>query len=399
MCKIQTVIIILSIILVRIQDLCAQKIDSVLKQTNKNIRALESMHVKTNYLYKYFSDDDTTIIDAETWISKNTDNEYLGMDIRTISQHDWGLIEILHKGHQTWMIKHDIDTIVKYDLKKGQWNGFDGNFRTDWTTELVLLTGVGYDPEEDSIIMIKLADGDFKISVFCPDLDEPPITNISYHWWVDKQTMLPYKSVNKWSIGEKDSYYEMNINLISTDAESISKYLNSALPDYKVLQYTKPKKNKLKSLKKGQKAPALKGYFLKDSTEFILNDYVENSIVLIDFWYQSCGPCIAAIPYIDSLQEEFRDKGLLCIGVNSRDHNKRPKDLIDFIRKRGGHEDMMVMTDLNTERKKWKNYANPTFYLIQDRKIVWIKKGFSPDDMNLFRTAIGKHVTIDKRIK
>ena len=76
------------------------------------------------------------------------------------------------------------------------------------------------------------------------------------------------------------------------------------------------------------------------------------------------------------------------MSVNSRDHDKNRKDLIDFFRKRGGHEDWVIMTDFKTETKKWKSYMNPTFYLVKDNKIVWVQQGFGPDLMPTFRKEI-----------
>lgn len=42
----------------------------------------------------------------------------------------------------------------------------------------------------------------------------------------------------------------------------------------------------------------------------------EDKIVLVDFWASWCGPCLANIPKIDSLQHKYKDKGFAILGVS-----------------------------------------------------------------------------------
>ena len=81
-------------------------------------------------------------------------------------------------------------------------------------------------------------------------------------------------------------------------------------------------------------------------------------------------------------------RGLIVLSVNSRDHDKNRKELLNFFQKRGGQEDWVAMTDIKTEQKKWKCYMNPTYYLVKDNKIVWVQQGFGPDLMPILREEI-----------
>jgi thiol-disulfide isomerase/thioredoxin len=54
------------------------------------------------------------------------------------------------------------------------------------------------------------------------------------------------------------------------------------------------------------------------------------NIVLLDFWFRGCGPCVAAIPALNRLHSRFRDRGLTVLGVNISDSEP---DIRLFLRK------------------------------------------------------------------
>jgi thiol-disulfide isomerase/thioredoxin len=361
-------------------------------QVNIAVDKINNLHFKTTYYSKYYTDNDTSRFDGETWLLKVKTDTVLGMHIRNISQYEDAHLETLHKGSTTWLINHDKDTIIKYNQTEGHWDGFNGNTKTSWTTETPLNMGIHYDDEEDSLTIIQLENLDWLIQRFSPDVLEYSIHDITDMWWVDHLTMLPYRSINQWKIGERETYDELNIELLDTTQHAVKYGLNKPLPDYPVIDYVEPDPKQFEPLSEGAKVPKLNGYFLQDSTAFDLSNYLDSPLIMIDFWYQSCGPCIRAIPYLDSLEREFGQNGFLLIEVNSRDHKTEKTELIDFVKQRGGRTEMIVMTDLNTERKTWKCYLNPTFYLIRKGEIVWVQQGFAPEIMSEFREKIMQYL-------
>ncbi len=67
----------------------------------------------------------------------------------------------------------------------------------------------------------------------------------------------------------------------------------------------------------GKEAPDFELELLDGST-FRLSEQRGN-IVVLDFWATWCGPCVMALPDVKKLDEEYRDRGVVVVGV-SRDH-------------------------------------------------------------------------------
>ncbi len=64
----------------------------------------------------------------------------------------------------------------------------------------------------------------------------------------------------------------------------------------------------------GKPAPSLKAKAL-DGKPVDLQS-LRGKVVLLDFWTTWCGPCKRQLPGIEKIQNEFRDKGLVVLGVS-----------------------------------------------------------------------------------
>lgn len=56
---------------------------------------------------------------------------------------------------------------------------------------------------------------------------------------------------------------------------------------------------------------------------------------IIEFWATWCGPCIAFMPHLSELQQEYKGKGLTIISLTSRDPNNSEEAVTEFVKNRG----------------------------------------------------------------
>ena len=76
---------------------------------------------------------------------------------------------------------------------------------------------------------------------------------------------------------------------------------------------------------------------------------LKGKVVLLDFWATTCGPCVAAFPSMEKFYRQFKDKGVVMIGVCAPDTDAR---VLERLRQGG-------VTYLNTIDKPDK-YGEPT---------------------------------------
>src|SRR5262245_58470867 len=47
----------------------------------------------------------------------------------------------------------------------------------------------------------------------------------------------------------------------------------------------------------------------------VSSDQFKGSVLVLDFWATWCGPCVAEIPALNRLQQQYGEKGVKVIGV------------------------------------------------------------------------------------
>lgn len=114
-------------------------------------------------------------------------------------------------------------------------------------------------------------------------------------------------------------------------------------------------------------------------TEFVLNNGeivkladLKGKVVLLDFWYRGCLPCLKATPDLIKLQKEFKND-LVIIGINDKDTNENVTDYYAY-------KKVNYFSTYKSEKdisRSLKINAFPTFIIINKKgEVVYTEVGF-----------------------
>jgi thiol-disulfide isomerase/thioredoxin len=94
-----------------------------------------------------------------------------------------------------------------------------------------------------------------------------------------------------------------------------------------------PDEKEKKGLSVGDAAPPLTVTSWLAGTP--VKTFESGKVYVVEFWATWCGPCIASMPHLGGLQAEFKDQGLVIVGVTNKDENNTKEKVDKFVEKRG----------------------------------------------------------------
>lgn len=140
------------------------------------------------------------------------------------------------------------------------------------------------------------------------------------------------------------------------------------------------------TLSRGDPAPAFAAISLKGGLPVSLHDY-RGRTLLVNLWATWCEPCKTETPYLQSLYEEHRNRGLHVLGV-SVDRTADLHAVADFVRDMGVAYDI-ALDPMATSREAFRARGLPTSVLIDREGFVyfsWI--GAIPEDDPTFLAGL-----------
>jgi cytochrome c biogenesis protein CcmG/thiol:disulfide interchange protein DsbE len=108
-------------------------------------------------------------------------------------------------------------------------------------------------------------------------------------------------------------------------------------------------------------------------------------VVVVDFWASWCVPCRRSIPWLNEMQEKYRDQGLVIIGVNE---DTTEADFVQFLNDFPAH--FRTIRDAEgTLAQKFGVVAMPSSYVIdRDGNVVARHLGFKVRLMDEYEAVI-----------
>ena len=192
--------------------------------------------------------------------------------------------------------------------------------------------------------------------------------------WINKRDYLPIQYtvlyVNEEGRDTTTQFEECRL-LEFTSVLNESKLTLKAIPDSLKIEDYVPYKAP-EPLAEGTMAPDWSLPTLTGDTIRLAD--LRGKVVLLDFFYKSCAPCCAALPFLQSIHEKYKDRGVVMLGVDPID-NPEKDEMADFLKKRN-----ITYTTLYSNRELSSTYhisAYPTlFFIDRDGKIAKVQRGF-----------------------
>ena len=66
-----------------------------------------------------------------------------------------------------------------------------------------------------------------------------------------------------------------------------------------------------------------------ETGESVASDDYRGGVLVVNFWYAACGPCIVEAPLLEEVWQEYQDQGVSFLGVNTYD---QPATALSFAR-------------------------------------------------------------------
>lgn len=199
------------------------------------------------------------------------------------------------------------------------------------------------------------------------ELVTEPNFDRSIYFLIDKETFLPYQYYVQFKVEKegidylRNTFKNLNTKEFYIEKEKLA--FGYYMPSYKIKL---DKKRPLISIGSMFPETTLLNYS-KNKTDTFQITKRSNKYTVLDFWIKSCGPCIAALPKLNSLAAKLKEKEIDFVSINCFD----PKsDMAFFYNKYKPNYPMLY------NGTKLSNALGITFYptliiLDKDKKVVY----------------------------
>ena len=112
---------------------------------------------------------------------------------------------------------------------------------------------------------------------------------------------------------------------------------------------------------------------------------LKGNVILLDFWATWCGPCVVAMPHIDKLHQDYKDRGVKVYAVNQREAREKIEPFL-----KSKQLSLPVLLDSNGDvGKAYGVRGIPTTVLIDKEGVIKkVMVGFAPNSAEVLKGLI-----------
>lgn len=357
--------------------------ENIISKAITKVKSIHTIEYKIECNFKPMGRMDTTITKGSCYIETDTKDTLFSRSfcINTDS------ISYLYLGDSLFQKQKKQSTVISFEQEKVDLFDFIDYFLDDWLVYKNIKGAFIHTLDKEYLGEIKILNQVcHKISYSTYNEEDASLIVITIY--INAENYLPVKSVitfehmgliqftektiSSYKINEKQEYFS-NFFKGTNNVVNIPNILDNA------------------SNSKYQKSLLFESVYsklgiLKTIDEVIIDTLdLTNKVVLIDFWYMGCPPCLKAIPIIKKIQNNYKKEDFIIIGINPFD--SRNKELLkQFLVKNDMTYPIILGNGKLSEKFNTKSY--PTFVVLDKNGIIQFEqKGY---DENLYPTLTEK---------
>lgn len=206
-----------------------------------------------------------------------------------------------------------------------------------------------------------------------------------YDFWINKADNLPYRMIKKFP---DRVCWETCKDIRINKTDKINFIASENFPAGFTIKFNEKNKTDERSLE-GTVAPDWK---LKDINDYeiALSD-LKSKVLLVQFTGIGCGPCYNSIPFLKTINNEYKKEDLEIISIETWNHNNSV--IKKHIASNSIYYKYLICN--NEVKLKYKIQSVPRFFILDEHRVIRnITSGFDRE-----RTYVELKETIDKLLK
>jgi thiol-disulfide isomerase/thioredoxin len=382
----------------KFDDVPPQTPEEILRQVAEKYQKYQSISYEIEFDMKFFSGADTNHIVADCHLYRQPEDSIFGGYLWFDSEDGYDRIYDLDK---LYLRDPNEKVITQYEAHQGEVFIIEGNIIGDIKDTYFLHPDRLIRNAESETLTRKLRKESlngqkyWRIDLLPPDDEQ--YSDMVKTIWVNRKTLLIERMVSTIKFQGEYQYKEWKLRNIRFDEISeadFTKRVEALKAEFPLEIYQRPDESYYATLENGVASPDFQGIHYQEQDSLSLADYREK-IVILDFWYMDCFPCIKAIPHLNEVYGMYKDQGVMVLGVNSKDLSERDQNrMVDFL-KHNPLDYPIVLTSYKTD-SVYNVKAYPTLYAIdKEGKIIYSQIGYNEALKDTLDRVIRKELKLD----